>query len=795
MTPIDDNVELTCQAEEELKGECSVNFQGDYGQGQPLHPQMVTRSLAAARHEHATNAPSQETCEEEFLSCGMEEEILGPIEDTMCGLGKLRSSYLQKLARPVTYLFISSIVALVQGMFYTYSNATLSTVEKRFSLPSKVSGFTTTGNDLVQLLLSVHITYLAGKGHRPRWLAVGMLGATIGCCLAATPHFIFGEGDHVSSHNTQQSSKLVSAVKSKNHGLLCDSSNSSSSMSCNEESSHIGTEQYTVVTVLLAAQMLAGFASMLYYTIGYSYLDEAVTKDKVPLFLAISGSLRILGPVCGYSMAALALGYWVNPSNPPNLSPSHPRWIGAWWIGYLVIGTTLLIIAWSLLLLPKTLPGARKRAQKGLRAAAKKGKDYLQEFTKTLRPAKAKDGSAMLPSVRRILTNKVYVLIIINQIFFWFAFFGYITFKPKYLEHQFKMSAAKANQYIAGAATAATLVGWLGTGSALTFFRPRAKFVISFMAFLSATNLILHLFMVNVSCKHDRIHGMDIVLQTRETAPRQNSLAQSSNSIDVNNGFPLSECSSKCKCSFQFSPVCVDGVDIFYNPCMAGCTSSYKQNKTQIYENCTCSGRMENASVFMNSSTSLKFIDSSVRRRNLEYFEQPNDTISEGLAVDGYCYHNCSAFYTYLTLTVLTKMTHAASRVPVNLILLRCVEERDKDMGLGIFNAALALFSSIPAPIIFGWAIDYSCQLWQSTCGKQGFCWLYNLNEFRYILHGIPAALMAGCLITEIILLSLHKTIHFYGKGESEDSSQTLPPEEKQDLKDSESIELKAGDC
>ncbi|XP_064116181.1 solute carrier organic anion transporter family member 74D-like isoform X2 [Macrobrachium nipponense] len=681
-------------------------------------------------------------------------------------------------------------------MFYTYSNATLSTVEKRFSLPSKVSGFTTTGNDLVQLLLSVHITYLAGKGHRPRWLAVGMLGATIGCCLAATPHFIFGEGDHVSSHSTQQSTMSVSAVNSKFHGLLCDSSNLSSSLSCNEESSQIGTEQYTVVGVLLAAQMLAGFASMLYYTIGYSYLDEAVRKDKVPLFLAISGSLRILGPVCGYSMAALALGYWVNPSNPPNLSPSHPRWVGAWWIGYLVIGTTLLIITWSLLLLPKTLPGARKRALRSLRAAAKKGKDNLQEFTKTLRPAKAKDGSAMLPSARRILTNKVYVLIIINQIFFWFAFFGYITFKPKYLEHQFKMSAAKANQYIAGAATAATLVGWLGTGSALTFFRPRAKFVLSFMAFLSATNLILHLFMVSVSCKHDRIHGLDFVLQTRETSPRHDSLAQSSHSIDANNGFPISECSSKCKCSFQFSPVCVDEVDIFYNPCMAGCsTSSYKQNKTQIYENCTCSGRGKNASAFANSSTALTFMDSSVRRRNLEYFEEANDTISESFAVDGYCLHNCSAFYMYLTLTVLTKMTHAASRVPVNLILLRCVEERDKDMGLGIFNAALALFSSIPAPIIFGWAIDYSCQLWQSTCGKQGFCWLYNLNKFRYILHGIPAALMAGCLITELILLSLHKTIHFYGKGEGEDSSQTLPPEEKQDLKDSESIELKAGDC
>ncbi|XP_068244719.1 solute carrier organic anion transporter family member 74D-like [Palaemon carinicauda] len=756
--------------------------------------ELTSKEEGEEEQKEADQNPSEDKYEEEFLSCGMEEDILGPVEDTLCGLGKLRSRYLQRLARPVTYLFLSSVVALVQGMFYTYSNATLSTIEKRFSLPSKVSGFTTTGNDLVQLALSVHITYLAGKGHRPRWLAVGMLGATIGCVLAATPHFIFGEGDHVSSHDAQQSPKSILTAKNKNRGMLCDASNSSSSVSCNEESSQIGIEQYTVVTLLLAAQMLAGFASMLYYTIGYSYLDESVRKDRVPLFLAISGSLRILGPVCGYSMAALALGYWVNPNNTPNLSPDHPRWIGAWWIGYLFIGATLLLITWSLLLLPKTLPGARKRALKNLRAAAKKGKEYLQEFRKTMRPAKAKDGGAMWPSAQRILTNKVYVLIIINQIFFWFAFFGYITFKPKYLEHQFKMSAAKANQYIAGAATAATLVGWLGTGSALTFFRPRAKFVLSFMAFLSATNLILHLCMVNVSCKHDRIHGMDLVLQTRDTVSLQIPSTASSSGINDKNKFS-SECSSKCKCSFRFSPVCVDGVDIFYNPCMAGCSLSYKQNKTQIYENCSCSGREKKASVFMNSSTALESIDSSIQGRNHGFSEQPNDTVSEGLAVDGYCYHNCSAFYMYLTLTVLTKMTHAASRVPVNLILLRCVEERDKDMGLGIFNAALALFSSIPAPIIFGWAIDYSCQLWQNKCGKQGFCWLYDLNSFRYILHGIPAALMAGCLITEIILLSLHKTIHFYGKDENENLSQEQRPEEKQTLKDSECMEMKTEDC
>lgn len=50
--------------------------------------------------------------------------------------------------------------------------------------------------------------------------------------------------------------------------------------------------------------------------------------------------------------------------------------------------------------------------------------------------------------------------------------------------------------FSAGAALAATLVGWLATGATLTLFRPCAKFVLTFMAILSLINCVLHLCMV-----------------------------------------------------------------------------------------------------------------------------------------------------------------------------------------------------------------------------------------------------------------------------------------------------------
>lgn len=53
-------------------------------------------------------------------------------------------------------------------------------------------------------------------------------------------------------------------------------------------------------------------------------------------------------------------------------------------------------------------------------------------------------------------------------------------------------------------------------------------------------------------------------------------------------------------------------------------------------------------------------------------------------------------------------MTNAYECHMLTLICLcscRCVEQRDKDLALGVFNAVIALGASIPAPILFGWGI------------------------------------------------------------------------------------------
>lgn len=73
--------------------------------------------------------------------------------------------------------------------------------------------------------------------------------------------------------------------------------------------------------------------------------------------------------------------------------------------GYLVIGSALLVITWSLLLLPRMLPGARRRVLHTLRNAAMKGKDSLYEVIKTLRPAKRAKGQGGMSVWTRAISS------------------------------------------------------------------------------------------------------------------------------------------------------------------------------------------------------------------------------------------------------------------------------------------------------------------------------------------------------------------------------------------------------
>lgn len=48
------------------------------------------------------------------------------------------------------------------------------------------------------------------------------------------------------------------------------------------------------------------------------------------------------------------------------MTPLDPRWIGAWWLGFLVVGALNLFFAVLMLGFPREMPGAREMREKAM---------------------------------------------------------------------------------------------------------------------------------------------------------------------------------------------------------------------------------------------------------------------------------------------------------------------------------------------------------------------------------------------------------------------------------------------
>lgn len=97
--------------------------------------------------------------------------------------------------------------------------------------------------------------------------------------------------------------------------------------------------------VFFLAQLVGGVGGSLYYTLGVSYIDDNVKKSKKPALISLSYFLRMLGPAIGYSLASACLKLYISPSLHPTVSTTDPRWLGAWWLGWIVLGGILALFA------------------------------------------------------------------------------------------------------------------------------------------------------------------------------------------------------------------------------------------------------------------------------------------------------------------------------------------------------------------------------------------------------------------------------------------------------------------
>lgn len=61
-------------------------------------------------------------------------------KDTACGLSFWHPKWLQRFANSKVFLVVYGLLGTVQAMAYLYFVVTLTTIEKRFKIPSQTTG-------------------------------------------------------------------------------------------------------------------------------------------------------------------------------------------------------------------------------------------------------------------------------------------------------------------------------------------------------------------------------------------------------------------------------------------------------------------------------------------------------------------------------------------------------------------------------------------------------------------------------------------------------------------------------
>lgn len=107
-----------------------------------------------------------------------------------CGLLSWRPESMQNFARiKIFVLLLSMLVTLQQALSSGYINSVITTIEKRFEIPSSYSGLIASSYEIGNVITVIFVSYLGSRRHIPVWIGIGAVIMGIGSLIFMLPHF------------------------------------------------------------------------------------------------------------------------------------------------------------------------------------------------------------------------------------------------------------------------------------------------------------------------------------------------------------------------------------------------------------------------------------------------------------------------------------------------------------------------------------------------------------------------------------------------------------------------------
>ncbi|XP_069765673.1 solute carrier organic anion transporter family member 1C1-like [Narcine bancroftii] len=616
------------------------------------------------------------------------------------------------------FLAAFSILYLSKTLSGSYMKSTITQLERRFDIPSSLIGIVDGSFEIGNLLVITFVSYFGAKFHRPKVIAVGSLIMGLGTFLIALPHFFMGRYNYETA-------------------LRFSSNSTTMTSQCSNDSSSTGSEVTSDVLLpgcekaggsplwlyIFFGNLLRGIGEAPTGPLGVSYLDDHATEENASFYIGILHTIALIGPLFGYLLGSYCAKLFVDfgfvDLEKVTITSKDARWVGAWWLGFLIAGIISILCSIPFWFFPKSL--TKELRKKESNQSCEK-KEFIKPGQSVLagnkcNPTTSTASKGFFPSVKLLFTNKIYVLYLLSMVIQINSLIGMLTFKPKFIEQQYGQSASKSNFIIGVMNIPAVCLGIFFGGLVMKKFKLNIVQAAKLSIGCTTLGWLISLPYFGLGCDNSHVAGLTVSYE---------GISQ----ISFEGSGLYHDCNIGCSCPrTQWEPICANNGITYVSPCLAGCMMSSGTGKDTEFHNCSCISVLST----MNSSAILGQCPKS---------------------------SDCNRIFPYyVALTVLSAFAFSFGGVPGYMILLRCTEPELKSLAIGLQTLIIRTLAGIPASIYFGALIDKTCLKWGTKrCGGRGACRFYDSNAFRHIFVGLTTGLRGlGIIVFLQVLLLLKK--------------------------------------
>ncbi|XP_025033239.1 solute carrier organic anion transporter family member 3A1 isoform X3 [Python bivittatus] len=283
--------------------------------------------------------------------------------------------------------------------------------------------------------------------------------------------------------------------------------------------------------------------------------------------------MLVFGPACGFILGSFCTKIYVDAvfidTSKLDITPDDPRWIGAWWAGFLLCGALLFFSSLPMFGFPQSLTRRPEHVAEVEEAMLPEGDYERPKPSNGILPPHSMEADddpscfqqlRVIPKVtKHLLSNPVFTCIVLAACMEIAVVAGFAAFLGKYLEQQFNLTTSSANQLLGMTAIPCACLGIFLGGLLVKKLSLSALGAIQMAMLVSLVSTACYVSFLFLGCDTGPVAGITVPYGNKSTI---SSLA------------PYSACNSNCKCQMDsFTPVCgADGIT-YLSACFAGCTN------------------------------------------------------------------------------------------------------------------------------------------------------------------------------------------------------------------------------